>query len=681
MPRPLDSAAVRDWCALARDALGADRAELDAINVFPVADGDTGTNMHCTLDAAVRALDASRAEAADGAADTVSAVVRALARGALLGACGNSGTILAQVLHGMAAGLGEGAGGEGAPGATAGGRDLARALRRAADAAHEAVARPVEGTMLTVARAAADAAEAAADRNEGLNGAKGAAPVAVAAYEGARAALAATTDQLDALRRARVVDAGGSGLATVLGALARTLAEGEAGGAEGEREREGESEADGGMEGGARGGGAGAGAAPGSPAPRSALPVPAPRAEADARGEAHVHHASAEAACTSGASGDADPAGYEVMYLLDAPPASRSLSPAGGGPVGALRERLGTLGDSLVIGGGDGLFSVHLHVRRVSDAGAAVEAGIEAGRPHRVRINALAAPRRSPARPACVPAAEDPVDPVAADSPAAPSGRAVVAVVSGDGLADLCAESGARVLRAGGAATTGEAGAEAAAETGTTTGSGTGAGLGTGTRIGAEADAVPTVAALLAAVRGTGAAEVVLLPNDTALHSVAARAAESARGGAECGAPRISVIPTRAAVQGLAALAVHDPRRRFDDDVVAMTAAAGATRYGEVRIAERLSWTMAGVCRAGDVLGLVEGDVALIGDDVERAAEAVLDRMLAGGGELVTLVPGALAPAGLADRLRERLRHRHLGVDTVVHEGRQRGARVLIGVE
>ncbi|OEV28165.1 dihydroxyacetone kinase, partial [Streptomyces nanshensis] len=170
---------------------------------------------------------------------------------------------------------------------------------------------------------------------------------------------------------------------------------------------------------------------------------------------------------------------------------------------------------------------------------------------------------------------------------------------------------------------------------------------------------------------------VALLPNDSGLHPLAARAADAVRAvGIRC-----AVIPTRAAVQGLAALAVHQPDRRFDEDVVTMTSAAGATRYGEVTVAERRSWTSAGICRRGDVLGLVDGDVALIGSGTGQVATEVLDRMLAAGGELVTLVLGADAPAGLAAALERRVRERHLAVDTVVHEGRQHETQLLIGVE
>ncbi len=132
-----------------------------------------------------------------------------MAHGALIGARGNSGTILAQLLRGMAQVLA-------ADGETAhtDGEGLRHALRRAADSARYAVAHPVEGTVLSVASAAADAA----DGTEGDCG-----TVARAAYEGACAALAATPGQLAVLERAGVVDAGGRGLVAVLAALVETF--------------------------------------------------------------------------------------------------------------------------------------------------------------------------------------------------------------------------------------------------------------------------------------------------------------------------------------------------------------------------------------------------------------------------------------------------------------------------
>ncbi|WP_070010740.1 DAK2 domain-containing protein, partial [Streptomyces abyssalis] len=504
MPQPFDSTVVRAWIALALEAVGEGREEIDAINVFPVADGDTGTNLQRTLDAAAQALDAEW----DGDAPAAPAL-RALARGALLGACGNSGTILAQLLRGMAEtyAAAESAGARGEAEVPGAGRLLADALGRAAESAYEAVAHPVEGTVLSVARAAAEAAgRAAADEPHA-----GAPEVARAAHERSREALTETTGQLDVLRRAGVVDAGGSGLVAVLGALADALGE------------------------------------------------PVPEAASRMRRPYPVPNSGGGSGSSAGAPGPSGPSGggggaYEVMYLLDADDTAMA----------GLRERLDGLGDSLVVGGGDGLWSVHVHV---DDAGAAVEAGVGAGRPHRIRITHLTqgetgepcapdtagAPGGASAEPAAqaqaqaqtqaeAPAVPDPAPGVAA------GGRAVVAVVHGDGLAGLCEDAGALVVRA------------------------------------KEALDGPDGESLGAAVRATGAAEVVLLPNDVDLHASASRAAYAARDGVP--GLRVAVVPTRAAVQGVAALAVHDPERRFDDDVVAMTNAAGATRYGEVTVAD-----------------------------------------------------------------------------------------------
>ncbi|CAL9289849.1 DAK2 domain-containing protein [Streptomyces sp. SudanB66_2053] len=568
VPQTFDALAVRAWCGLALDALGRAREEIDAINVYPVADGDTGTNLYLTLESAATAVEAVFAGHEARGADpggthpdgtdpgpTLADAVRAMAHGALIGARGNSGTILAQLLRGMAQVL---AGDDAPPHAD--GRGLGLALRHAADSARQAVAHPVEGTVLTVASAAADAAGS-------VDGDCGA--VARAAHEGARAALAETPDRLEVLRRAGVVDAGGRGLVAVLAALVETLT--------GETPR------------------------------GAAAREPGLHARVDA-----VHTPSEPCADTADAPGPGGPA-FEVIYLLEAEDAA----------VARLRERLDALGDSLVVVGGDGLWNVHVHV---DDAGAAVEAGVEAGRPYRIRITHFGA--------------GDAHAGGAERTPAERVQRAVVAVVPGEGLATLYAEAGA-------------------------------------TAVLARPGEPPASGELVQAVRRAHAREVVLLPNDAELRHTAAAAAEQVR--AE--GVRVALIPTRSAVQGIAALAVHEPERRFDEDVVAMTSAAGATRYAEVTVAERQSWTMAGICQAGDVLGLVDGDVAVIGQDVTDTALAVLDRMLAAGGELVTLVVGDGAPQSVAERLEARVREGYLAVDTVAYHGGRQGSVLLIGVE
>ena len=189
----------------------------------------------------------------------------------------------------------------------------------------------------------------------------------------------------------------------------------------------------------------------------------------------------------------------------------------------------------------------------------------------------------------------------------------------------------------------------------------------------------PSLAAFLAAIERCHDQDVVLLPNDSDHLASAESAAEQARAEGR----RVAVIPTRAPVQGLSALAVHDNTRRFDDDVVSMTSAAGATRHGAVTVAVKEAMTSAGICRPGDALGFIDGDIAVIGRDMTDVAVEVLDRMLAAGGELVTLVLGAdeITQGDLSAALRQHLRQIRPDVEVVSYEGGQEHYRLLLGVE
>ena len=143
-------------------------------------------------------------------------------------------------------------------------------------------------------------------------------------------------------------------------------------------------------------------------------------------------------------------------------------------------------------------------------------------------------------------------------------------------------------------------------------------------------------------------------------------------------------VPTASLVQGLAALAVHDPSRRSGADVVAMAEAAAATRRGELVIAKREAMTWVGRCQPGDALGLIDGEVVLIEAapaDLVAAACRRVDRMLAAGGELVTVFAGADAPAGLDDELGRHLRLSHPEVELTGYPGGQKEIVAVFGVE
>lgn len=171
--------------------------------------------------------------------------------------------------------------------------------------------------------------------------------------------------------------------------------------------------------------------------------------------------------------------------------------------------------------------------------------------------------------------------------------------------------------------------------------------------------------------------DLIILPNDPATLGRAGEVAAALRGPGR----RVTVIPTVAQVQGLAALAVHEPAADFESAVVAMSSAAGHTRHGAVTVAEAAAMTMAGLCRPGDVLGVVMGDFVEIGASVDEVAWAVARRLLSTGGELLTLVPGAELTDGLTDRLAERVRAQWPGVDVEVVPGGQARYPLLLGLE
>jgi uncharacterized protein len=131
----------------------------------------------------------------------------------------------------------------------------------------------------------------------------------------------------------------------------------------------------------------------------------------------------------------------------------------------------------------------------------------------------------------------------------------------------------------------------------------------------------------------------------------------------------------------LAALAVRDPQRRFEDDVIEMAEASGACRYAEVTVASRAALTVAGPCRPGDVIALIDGEVALIGEDLFVICRELLDRMLGAGGELVTLLSGEGAGPGLIDTLSAHVAGRWPFVEVSVYEGGQPHYPLLVGVE
>lgn len=536
MLQSLDGVAIRHWAATCCDALAAHRDEIDALNVFPVADFDTGSNLLATMRAG---LDAVLRDHGDDRFSPNSTVA-VLAHGALMGARGNSGVILSQILRGLA---------EAPVGAALDGAALREGLRRAGELATAAVSNPVSGTVLTVLHDAAQAAMGVPSDDLG--------DVAAAATIAAAGALAETPRQLDVLAAAGVVDAGGRGLVVLLEALLTVVTECRMGLT--------------------------------ITAGVSARPAPA-----------------LPAAQQGGSAGYE----YEVMYSLDGTDEARA---------GTLRAELAGLGDCVaVVSSGWGtaaLWKVHVHC---CDVGAAIEAGIRAGRPHRITVLRV-------------------TDRTCADQQDRfITGHAVLVMVSGSGLAEL--------FRGAGALT---------------------------------ASATSSAAELLAVLASTRARHITVLANPAA----ATRFAEIMVAHAGHTGQVVVVVPTASAVQALAAIAVHDAERPAAADLIAMTEAAAGTRRGELALASAAALTWVGRCQPGDVLGMVGDEIVLIDCDPLAAARELAERMLADGGELVTVLLGQHAPDGVGDMLIKHLRAGHPEVETVVYAADVPDSMLLIGVE
>lgn len=291
----------------------------------------------------------------------------------------------------------------------------------------------------------------------------------------------------------------------------------------------------------------------------------------------------------------------------------------------ALRTALGEIGESVVVVGGDGLWHVHVHT---DDVGAAIEAGLKPGTPSRIRVTHFAEQVGATAETRAAPAHE----------------RRVVAVAAGPGLAELFTGAGALVIEGG-----------------------------PGDR--------PSAGDFLRAIGSSDAREVVILPNDGDSVRTAQMAASTAEADGVHGHPvRVVVIPTRAQIQGLAALAVHDPARSFDVDITEMTATSRHVRDGAVTIAARTAMTMAGPCEVGDALGVVDGDFAVVGKDLREVTLDVLSRLLAPGGELVTLAAG-IGGEELAEHAAAWVAEHHPHIDVAVCTGGQQRYPLLLGVE
>ena len=542
----IDATSLRRIVVAFCDALTDHREAINTLNVYPVPDGDTGTNMSLTLRSVVEEL--------DGTGDDMASVCGGIAHGSLMGARGNSGVILSQILRGFSGVVAERA--------VIDAQLLAEGLTSAAKGAYDAVGNPVEGTILTVIRESSKAATDAAAQSADLCG------VLEAARDEAAASLERTPTLLQVLADAGVVDAGGAGLLLLYDAALHVVDD---------------------------------------------RPLPDPEVTPPA---APHHRQLGGAARGEGGASIAD-LRYEVMFLLDAPDQE----------IAGFKQAWAQVGDSIVVVGDAGIYNCHIHC---DDIGAAIECGIEVGRPHNIRITDLLDELAELEERDWVAAALDSDTTRSgtgtAEVPTVPT--AVVAVGVGSGVVAILKSMGVQAVVAGGQSMN------------------------------------PSTAELVAAVESVSAPEVIILPNNKNIIAVARQVEQQT-------SRTVQVVATTSVTEALASLMAYDPQAPASVNAAFMTEAFDGVVTGEVTKAVREATSDAGPITAGDWLGVSPEGIKAVGSSMLAAATGLLEAIVDEDHELATIITGEDADHYTTATIESWITRNHADVAVEVHHGGQ----------
>jgi len=561
----LDGTVFRDIVLGSWQYLSARKKEVDSLNVFPVPDGDTGTNMSLTLSSAAEYLSGKEGLSLYQAAEMAS-------HGALMGARGNSGVILSQIFRGIAKYFS--------------GKDtvlpmeFAGALDEAVTTAYKAVMKPVEGTILTVLRAMRDGALSVASAEASL------AEVLQAGLDRGREMLARTPDMLPVLKQAGVVDAGGKGLVYVIeGALAALNGEGYQG--------------------------------------HIAL------SDEQAGSEA-VHHEQVRVE-------DLETADIRYPYDTQLLVSGESI------PLSLLRQRLLELGDSLLVVGSEKLARVHIHTGRPGDV---LTLSMEYGTISQVTVDNMVEQSREASESyllssnvvggQVVPFSGQCMAPDAAPEKEV----GIVGVATGEGLKEIMTSLGCDLVIDGGSTMN------------------------------------PSTAELAAAVKTVRAKKIIFLPNNSNIFLAAKQAKKLV------GRNTLYIVASKTIPQGISALLSLNLTEDMTHNLKRAGKAIKRVKTGEVTFAARNGKFGRHNMKQGDILGLVDGKVEIVGQDPQAVLAAIVQRMVRPEDEVVTVYCGQEVSRevreGVLGRIREAAGDK---VEIEVHQGGQPLYYYIVSVE
>lgn len=528
---------------------------VNSLNVFPVPDGDTGTNMGMTIENGAK-------EVADRSASTVGEAANIFAKGLLMGARGNSGVITSQLFRGFSQSVKDKDELDGAA--------LAAAFQAGVEVAYKAVMKPVEGTILTVSRGAAIGAKKKAESTND------AVEVMRAALEGAKTALAKTPDMLPVLKEVGVVDSGGQGLVFIYEGFLSALT--------------GEFIAS-----------------------EEFVATPATMSEMI---NAEHHKSVAGHVATEDIT-----FGYctEIMVALkQGPTYVKDFD------YDEFRNYLNNLGDSLLVVNDDEIVKVHVHTE---DPGLVMQEGLKYGSLVKVKVDNMRNQHE-----AQVEKEERQAKPVEAKE------YAIIAVVAGDGLADIFKAQGVDYIISGGQTMN------------------------------------PSTEDFVKAVEELNARNIIILPNNKNILMAAQSAAEVIEQPA-------AVVETKTIPQGLTSLLAFDESKSIEENYERMSASLEDVVSGSVTTAVR-DTTIDGLeIHENDNLGMVDGKIVVSNPDMMETLTATFDKMLDEDSEIVTIYIGEDGKEEVANDLAQNLMAKYEDVEVEIHQGNQPVYPYLFSVE
>ena len=530
--------------------------KINSLNVFPVPDGDTGTNMNLSMSSGAK-------ETAANVVENIGELGKSFSKGLLMGARGNSGVILSQLFRGMSQYI--------ADKKEIDAKEFAEAIQNGVSIAYKAIIKPVEGTILTVSRGAAIGAKKKAEQTDD------AVEVMRAALEGAKAALAKTPEMLPVLKEVGVVDSGGQGLVFIYEGFLSALT--------------GEYSAS-----------------------EDFVATPANMSEMI---NAEHHKSVAGHVATEDIT-----FGYctEIMVALkQGPTYSKDFE------YDEFRNYLNDLGDSLLVVNDDEIVKVHVHTE---DPGLVMQEGLKYGSLIKVKVDNMRNQHE----------AQVEKEATQGNKPAETKEYALIAVVAGQGLADIFRAQGVDYVIAGGQTMN------------------------------------PSTEDFIKAVEQVNARNIIFLPNNKNIFMAAQSAAEVLE------QPAV-VVEARTIPQGLTSLLAFDPSKSIEENKERMTAALGDVVSGSVTTAVRDTTIDGLAIHENDNLGMVDGKILVSNPDMHQTLTETLKHMLNEDSEIVTFYIGEDGSEELANQIAQEITEEFEDVEVEIHQGQQPVYPYLFSVE